>query len=74
MARSIKTFSLVNNEADIETYLKELFKAPRNRSMEVVTQKAQEIKDGLWRLRYINRAKLMLDEYKSGAKGKPPSK
>jgi hypothetical protein len=74
VARSIKTFSLVNNEADIETYLKELFKAPRNRSMEVVTQKAQEIKDGLWRLRYINRAKLMLDEYESGAKGKPPSK
>ena len=70
MARSIKTFSLVNNEADIETYLKEFFKAPRNRSMEVVNQRAQEIKDGLWRLRYINRAKQMLDEFELVAKGK----
>jgi hypothetical protein len=74
VARSIKTFSLVNNEAEIDAYLRELFTTSKNRSMEVVNQRAQEIKDGLWRLRYINRAKLMLDEYESGAKGKPPSK
>jgi hypothetical protein len=70
VARSIKTFSLVNNEADIETSLKELFKTPRNRSIEVVSKRAQEINDGFWRLRYINIAKQMLDEFELVAKGK----
>jgi hypothetical protein len=70
VARSIKTFSLVNNEVEIDSYLRELFKTPRNRSVEVVNQRAQEIKDGLWRLRYINRAKQLLDEFEPPAKGK----
>jgi len=70
VARSIKTFSLVNNEADIETSLKELFKTPRNRSIEVVSKRAQEINDELWRLRYINIAKQTLDEFELVAKGK----
>jgi hypothetical protein len=74
MARSIKTFSLVNNEGDLETYLKELFKTPKNRSMEVVHQRAEQITDRLWRLRYINRGKAMLDEFELAAKGKPSSK
>ena len=67
---SIKTFSLVNNDGDLETYLRELFKKPKNRSMEVVHQRAEQIKDRLWRIRYINRGKAMLDEYEKEGKGK----
>ena len=71
---SIKTFSLVNNDRDLETYLKELFKKPKNRSMEVVHQRSEQIKDRLWRIRYINKGRAMLDEFELAPKVKPSSK
>lgn len=69
----IEGFSYVQNEAEIEIYLGELFKRPENRSMEIVHQRAEQITNRLWRLRYINRAKDMLDEYERDAKRKPSS-
>lgn len=69
----IRDFSHVQSEAEVDAYLIDLFKTPKNRSMEVVHQHAQQITDWLWRLRYINRGKRMLDEYEKTAKGKPSS-
>jgi hypothetical protein len=31
--------------------------------MEVVHQRAEQIRDGLWRIRNVNKGKAMLDEY-----------
>jgi hypothetical protein len=74
MAGSLKNFSLVNNDDELETYLRALFKTPKNRSMEEVRRRAQQIRDRLWRIRYINRGKAMLNQFDLAAEGKPSSK
>lgn len=69
-----KEFSLVESEAQVETYVKEFLKIPEDRSMEVAYKYAAQITDRLWRVRFINKWKEVLDEYEKTVKGKSSKK
>lgn len=69
-----KEFSLVESEAEVDTYVKELLKIPENRSMEVAYKYAEQITNRSWRLRFINKWKEMLDECEKTAKGQSSKK